>query len=269
MGDDIGNMNPVTANFTKVDAGEEMTFENYAVNCDEEDPDAVKGWGANSDTFNTYTPEGLFQASFIYCPQWMADALSAPEEEGGFGYPVTKGWYNSNDEGFTTNCKDTKVDFGNGVVAKSTMAGAKITFSGAVKPGPTMIDIGQFTIAGNVSAKTINLGDIVVNCDEEDPDAVKGWGANSDTINVYTAEGLYDKGFIYCPQWMADALSAPEEEGGFGYPVPKGWYANTDETFEDCYNTKRQFIGGEGFVAKSTMAGAVMTIKSALATEDK
>ena len=248
-------LSPISATFTMVDGGEAFTFGDYKVNCDEKDPDATTGWAANGDTFNTYTPVGLFSASYVYCPQWLAEALT---EE--FGYTVTPGWYNQNDEEFKENKSGTNVPFGNGVVAKSFVSGAKVTFAGAVKPTPTVTDIGAFTVAGNVSPATISIGQIVVNCDEEDPDATTGWAANGDGIYTYTDVGLFKAAYIYCPKWLAEALTVD-----FGYQVKAGWYDQADEAFTNCVNESLTFAAGEGFIAKSYVTGATLTIRSAIA----
>ena len=183
----------------------------------------------------------------------MAEALT---EE--FGYTVTAGWYATTDEEFKTNCNGTEIPFGKGTLAKSSGTGAQILFSGAVKATSTVTDIGAFTIAGNSSPSGLTLGDLVVNCDEEDPDAATGWIANADTINTFTAAGLFDKSYIYCPAWMAEALT---EE--FGYTVTKGWYATSDEEFKTNCNSV-QIGAGEAVIMKSGAAGTTVTIKSAL-----
>ena len=241
------------ATFTKVDGGENITFADYAVNCNEKE-ESAKGWIALGDVFNTYSAIGSFTGSYYYCPQWMADALA---EE--LGYPVAKGWYNVNDEEFLSCASATKVGFGEGIVAKASGDGAAITFSGSVKKDPTVTDIAAFTIVGNSSPVEIKLGQIVVNCNEKEETST-GWIALGDVINTYTAEGSFDKSYYYCPQWMADALA---EE--LGYPVAKGWYDVNDEGFLDCCNEKVAFGAGSGFIAKSSGSGATLTIKSALA----
>ena len=249
---------PVANTFTPV-AGEEVwTFADYKVNCDEEDPEATTGWIAYADTLNTFTAEGLFDKGLVYIPAWLAEGLS-----GDFGYEVKPGWYDQFDEEFKNSYNTQIIDFGKGTIAKAGGAGAKVTFAGTVKNAPTVVDAGAFTITGNASPISRTMKEFVVNCDEEDPEATTGWIAYADTINVFTTEGLFDKGFVYIPAWLAEGLS-----GDFGYEVKPGWYDQFDEEFKNSYNA-RNFAAGEGFVVKAGGAGATITIKSALAEEAK
>lgn len=252
---DVSVLSPISATFTMVDGGEAFTFGDYKVNCDETDPDATTGWLANADSFNTYSSVGAYKASYIYCPAWLAEALTAD-----FGYTVAPGWYDVNDEEFKTNCNTMPIPFGNGIVAKSSGSGAHATFAGQVKKNPTVTDIGVFTVAGNASPKTISIGEIVVNCDEKDPDATTGWAANADGIYTYTEAGSFKAEYIYCPAWLAEALTAD-----FGYSVTAGWYDVTDEAFSNNLGATVKFAAGEGFIAKASFSGATLTIKSALA----
>jgi hypothetical protein len=250
---DVGAFSLSTATFTQVDGGENFTFADYKVNCDEEDPDATTGWIANADSFNTFTASGSFDKSYVYCPAWLAEALT---EE--FEYTVTPGWYSTADEEFKNNCNTESIPFGKGTLAKSSGVGSQITFSGAVKATATVTDVGAFTITGNSSPSKITFGDLVVNCDEEDPDATTGWIANADTINTFTASGSFDKAYIYCPAWLAEALS---EE--FGYEVTAGWYATTDEEFKNNCNAL-ELGAGEAVIMKSAAVGTTVSVKSAL-----
>ena len=124
---DVGAFSLSTATFTQVGGGESLTFADYKVNCDEADPDAVTGWVANADTFNTFTAVGLFDKSYIYCPAWMAEALT---EE--FGYTVTAGWYSTADEEFKTNCNALPLNAGEAVIMKSSAAGTTVTVKSAL-----------------------------------------------------------------------------------------------------------------------------------------
>ena len=124
---DVGAFSLSTATFTQVNGGENFTFADYKVNCDEADPDAATGWVANADSFNTFTAAGLFDKSYIYCPAWMAEALT---EE--FGYTVTKGWYATSDEEFKTNCNSVQIGAGEAVIMKSGAAGTTVTVKSAL-----------------------------------------------------------------------------------------------------------------------------------------
>ena len=249
----VGAFSLSTATFTQVGGGETFTFADYKVNCDEEDPDATTGWIANADTFNTFTAAGSFDKSYIYCPAWLAEALT---EE--FGYTVTAGWYSTDDEEFKTNCNSVEIPFGKGTLAKSSGVGSEITFAGAVKKTATVTDVGAFTITGNPTPTNITFADLVVNCDEEDPDATTGWMANLDTINTFTAAGLFDKSYIYCPAWLAEALTDE-----FGYTVTAGWYSTDDEEFKTNCNAL-PLSAGEAAILKSSGVGSTVSVKSAL-----
>ena len=237
--------------FVKVDGGETFTLGEFDVNCNEDEEGT--GWAPLADAINTYTSVGSFDKSYVYLPQWLAEVLSED-----LGYTVTKGWYNSTDEAFENNCNSTTLTFGNGVIAKSTVAGAAVTYSGAVKATPTVTDVAAFSILNNAAPAQIKLGDIVVNCNEEEEGT--GWAALADVINTYTTSGSFNKSYVYLPQWLAEVLSED-----LGYTVTKGWYDAADEAFENNCNETVLFGPGVGFVAKSTVSGATLTIKSALA----
>ena len=234
-----------------------MTLADYQTNCNEEDESPV-GWVYLDDALNTYKADGSFDKSYIYVPQWWADIMTDELK-----HEVTKGWYDATDSNYNTNLSSKKIPFGEGAIAKATGVGATITFSGAVKEAPTVTDIGVFTIAGNSAPKGIKIGQLIVNCDEDD-ETGSGWIYLDDAINTYTAEGGFDKSYIYVPQWWADIMTDELKR-----PVTKGWYDATDTNYEVNVSESKGFEAGEGFVAKATASGATITVKSALAEESK
>ena len=80
----------------------------------------------------------------------------------------------------------------------------------------------------------ITLGDLKINCNEEDPEAETGWAANGDAINILNAAGNNVHTLVYIPQWLADAYTEELE-----YTVAKGWYDENDvgEDMHTNYNS--------------------------------
>lgn len=116
--------------------------------------------------------------------------------------------------------------------------------------GPNFIDCN--------GTEDITLADFKVNCDETDPDATSGWGANADTVVLLNSAGNNIRNLVYIPQWLADAFAE-----SLGTEVTKGWYdANdvADENFSTKYNNV-SIPAGEGFQVNASSGSADITVQ--------
>ena len=237
----------VSATFTGVDGKENFKLGDLKTNCDEAG-EVSSGWVEVLDAVVELDNQGTYKRKFVYVPEWYAD-----------GEEYSKGWYDSTDGDFK-ELLDEKVDlpFGYGYpVSISGVNGQEIQCSGAVKPGPTIINLSAgYKIIGNCACKELYLKDLVTNCDETGESSA-GWVEVLDAVVELDNQGTFSRKFVYVPEWYAD-----------GEEYSKGWYDSTDGDFKEELGSKVKFIGGGAFpVSISGSNGQMITIKSALATD--
>ena len=243
-------------NFIDCNGTEDITLADFKVNCDETDPDATSGWGANADTVVLLNSAGNNIRNLVYIPQWLAEVFTDVLE-----YSITKGWYDIDTVGDDMHTKydSTPIDFGMAVQVNisSGSANAGVTFSGSVKDAPTITDVVNFMSLANCSPKDITLGEVKVNCDETDPDATSGWGANADTIVMLDSAGNNIRNLVYIPQWLADVYTDALE-----YTVVKGWY-DIDTVGDDMHTNYNSVLipAGEGFQVNASSGSADITVQ--------
>ena len=113
-------------------------------------------------------------------------------------------------------------------------------------------------VGGN---EALTYGDLKVNCSEDGSTSEEGWIMMLDSIVVLDG-GSYVMDIVYVPEWAAEIYGE----------IAKGWYeldvyedgADYNHTEDLCWNA------GEGFeVCIIDDLGATITIKSAVAEEDK
>ena len=243
-------------NFINCNGTEDITLADFNVNCDENDPEASSGWAANYDTVVLLNAAGNNIRNLVYIPQWMAEAYTDLLE-----YSVTKGWYDIDTVGDDMHTKydSEPIDFGMAVQVNisSGSANAGVTFAGQVKTAPTITDVVNFMSLANCSPKNITLGDVKVNCNEEDPEASSGWAANYDTVVLLDSNGNNIRNLAYIPQWMAEAYTDM-----LGYTVVKGWY-DIDTVGDDMHTNynNTQIPAGEGFQVNASSGSADITVQ--------
>lgn len=104
----------------------------------------------------------------------------------------------------------------------------------------------------------ITLADFNVNCDEEDPEAISGWAANVDTVNLLNSEGNVTRALVYIPQWLADAFAE-----AFETEVTKGWY-DANDVADEKFTTKYDNVSipaGEGFQVNASSGSEDITVQ--------
>ena len=232
--------------FTQIGGGEDFTYGDIKVNCDEEG--GSMGWQPLADYVCMLDSNGTFVRKLVYLPGYIAVEFEAE-----------KGWYDDADvakDDFTNCWNNEPLTFGYGVqVCGTAGANAKATFSGEVKEAPTVTDVENYMAIANCSPVNVSLGDIIVNCDEEG--GSMGWQPLADYVCVLDSNGTFVRKLVYLPGYIAVEFEAE-----------KGWYDDADvakDDFTNCWNNKVTYAPGEGFQMCATSgAGATVTIKSAL-----
>ena len=236
--------------FTQIGGGENFTYGDIKVNCDETGEGDGSGWQPLGDFICVLDENGSFVRKLVYAPQYIADA-----------YECSTGWYDDADvanEDYSTCWNSEPLAFGYGVqVSAAAGMNSKATFSGEVKKTATVTDVENFMSVANCSPVDVKLGEVVVNCDETGEGDGSGWQPLGDFICVLDENGSFVRKLVYAPQYIADA-----------YECTKGWYDDVDVANEDystCWNNKVSYAPGEGFqVSAAAGMGATVTIKTAL-----
>ena len=184
-------------------------------------------------TLQTFTAAGKAGPLYVYINDPELMEIFEAEE----------GWYVFGDDEMT-DCKNSEpLPFATGFVAKSTAAGATLTYAGEVKGTATEIPVGGFTLTGNCSPKDLTLGDFT-------PNAAF---VSSGTVQPFTSAGKAGSLFVY--------INDPELMEIF--EAPAGWYVFGDDEMTDCKNSV-PVNAGDAFVAKSTASGSTLEIPSAM-----
>lgn len=237
----------IAAPFTGVDGGESFKLKDLKTNCCE-DGSVEDGWIEVTDAVVELTNTGSFKRRIVYVPEWYADG----EEYG-------PGWYDDTDTKFSAELGNSvEMPFGYGVQVNITGArNQEVTYSGAVKPGPTVLDLAPgFRTVGNCACKNLYLKDLLTNCCE-DGSVEDGWIEVTDAVVELTNTGSFKRRLVYVPEWYAE-----------GETYSKGWYDSEDKEFTEEVGNEVMFPGGTGFQVNITGArNQKITIKSALATD--
>ena len=112
--------------FTQIGGGENFTYGDIKVNCDETGEGDGSGWQPLGDFICVLDENGSFVRKLVYAPQYIADA-----------YECTKGWYDDVDvanEDYST-CWNNKVSYAPGEgfqVSAAAGMGATVTIKTAL-----------------------------------------------------------------------------------------------------------------------------------------
>ena len=102
------------------------------------------------------------------------------------------------------------------------------------------------------------LGDLKVNCIEDEMEPATGWYPNQDNINILDEEGNNKRTLVYINEFWAEGMSSVT-----GQDVTKGWYDAEDvggDDFSKKYDNE-PILAGEGIQVNVNSGNPHVTVQ--------